>query len=144
MKKPIMKKQVGVWLDHRQAVIVSSRDGVEKTKVIESNVGPRVTYSGGTRSKTPYGPQGFSEEKQREAKYYQKLDAYYHEVIRAIRNADEILIFGPGEAKIEFKKAISKEHALRNCVVALEPADKMTERQIAAKVREHFGMVKSH
>jgi hypothetical protein len=47
------------------------------------------------------------------------------------------LILGPGEAKGEFNKRI-KSKKLRGVTVELETADKMTDRQLAAKVREHF------
>ena len=50
-----------------------------------------------------------------------------------------ILILGPGEAKGEFLKRI-KSKKLRGVTVELETADKMTDRQIAAKVGQHFAV----
>jgi hypothetical protein len=63
---------------------------------------------------------------------------YYQKIIRAIRDARKIMIFGPGEAKLEFEKELRKSKELAAKVVAVEAADKMTERQIAAKVRRYF------
>jgi hypothetical protein len=48
-----------------------------------------------------------------------------------------MLVFGPGEAKGELTKCFEK-HNRGHCIVAAESVDKMTDRQIAAKVREYF------
>lgn len=46
-----------------------------------------------------------------------------------------ILIFGPGEAKEELDKRLESE-GLKERVLAVETVDKMSDRQIAAKVRK--------
>jgi len=58
-------------------------------------------------------------------------------VISNIRDAGSILIFGPGEAKDEFKKRLEKDN-LGDRIVGIETAEKMTDPQIAAKVARHF------
>ena len=50
---------------------------------------------------------------------------------------DSIQIFGPGEAKGELEKRLEHE-GLKEHILAIETMDKMTDRQIAAKVRERF------
>jgi hypothetical protein len=45
---------------------------------------------------------------------------------------------GPGEAKTELKKEMEKSRELAAKKITVEPADKMTERQIAARVRQFF------
>ena len=65
------------------------------------------------------------------------LNKYYDEVISFIRNAESILIFGPGEAKLELRKKL--EHLrLQGRIVGFETVDKMTDNQILAKVRQRF------
>jgi hypothetical protein len=58
-------------------------------------------------------------------------------LIAAMRDAESILIFGPGEAKGELKERLERNY-LGGRIVAVEAVDKMTDRQIAAKVRQHF------
>ena len=65
------------------------------------------------------------------------LNKYYDKVISYISNAESILIFGPGEAKGELEKRLAN-HGLGGRIVGIETDDKMTDRQIAAKVRQHF------
>jgi hypothetical protein len=57
--------------------------------------------------------------------------------LSSIRDADSILLFGPGEAKGELEKRLESE-GLKGRIVGVEAADKMAERQIAAKVRQCF------
>jgi len=58
-------------------------------------------------------------------------------VVSLLRNADSIWIFGPGEAKVELQKRLEHQD-LGARIVSVETVDKMTNRQIAAKVRQHF------
>lgn len=133
-----MSRKVGLWIDHKKAIVVSIEDGETNIDVIESKVEPRLRLSGGSRSRTPYGPQDVASETKRDRKYKRHLDAYYREVIQAIHDAEAILVFGPGEAKGELERAIRGSKELSRRVVGVETADKMTERQIAAKVRKYF------
>jgi hypothetical protein len=48
---------------------------------------------------------------------------------------------GPGEAKLEFEKRLAREN-VKIPVVGVETADKMTEPQLAAKVRKYFESMK--
>lgn len=54
-----------------------------------------------------------------------------------MRDAESILIFGPGEAKDELKKRLEGNN-LGGRIVGIETVDKMTDGQIAAKIRQHF------
>ena len=125
-----MKSEIGLWIDHRKAVIVIVTDEVEETKIIESNMEKHVRYSSGSSEPG----QG---EDVRDRQFGNYLNSYYDEVIAVIRDADAIQIFGPGEAKGELEKRLESEE-LKGQIVTIETVDKMTDRQIAAKVRDHF------
>jgi stalled ribosome rescue protein Dom34 len=88
-----------------------------------------VRYSGAA--------QEDSAEDQRDKRFTGHLNKYYDHVISYIRDAESILILGPGEAKVELEKRLEGE-GLSGRVVGIETVDKMTNRQIAAKVRKHF------
>jgi hypothetical protein len=125
-----MKSEIGLWIDHRQAVIVVVTDAGEETKHIISNMEKHVRFSSGSS-------EDGSQEDVRDRQFGNHLDSYYDEVIAVIRGADAIQIFGPGEAKGELEKRLEHE-GLKGRIVGIETVDKMTDRQIAAKVREHF------
>jgi len=133
-----MNSKVGLWIDHKNAIIVTLNQEKATTKIIECDIERHVHPSGGGRSSTPYGPQDVVSESKWEGRYKQHFDRYYSDVIDYVRNANEILIFGPASAKDELKKAINKHKDLVGRIVGVEPADKMTQNQIVAKVRKHF------
>jgi hypothetical protein len=129
LREKSMKSDVGVWIDHRKAVIVSLTDKVEKTTRIISDMERHVRFSGGA--------QDAAAEDQRDRRFTGHLDKYYDKVVTCIRDANSILILGPGEAKAELKTRLESE-ALGGHIVGIETVDKMTDHQIAAKVRAHF------
>jgi hypothetical protein len=137
--KAYRKNYAGLWIDHRQAVIVSITEEGETIERIESDIERKVRLSGGSRTgKTPYGPQQVAVDGKQEERIKRQLRQYYQEIIQRIKDANQILILGPGEAKAEFQKELekSKERVLKK--ITIQPADKMTERQIAAKIRNFF------
>jgi len=68
------------------------------------------------------------------------LDRYYDEVLNELGHPQVLLIFGPGEAKLQLKERVSRSKALSEVVVEIETTDKLTEPQIVAKVKEHYGI----
>ena len=135
-----MRKYVGIWIDFEKAYVVSFEKSKEVITRINSDVAGRVRLAGGSRSATPYGPQDVASERKVQERRKHHLRRYYEAVIKAIEDADRILIFGPGEAKLEVEKEIRKSKLLGAKIAAVERTDKMTERQIAAKVRDFFGL----
>ena len=132
-----MKTTAGLWIDHRKAVIaIISEDG-EETLEIRSNVEKQPGRLAGERSTTSYESQKVQADDRHEREFTGHLNQYYDEVIAAIRDAESVLLFGPGEAKGELKKRLERDK-LGGHVIAIETVDKMTNRQIAAKVREYF------
>ncbi len=80
-------------------------------------------------------PRESTSEDVRDRRFGNQLDSYYDFVIEVIRDEEAILIFGPGEAKGEFQKRLESK-GLGDRIQSVETVDKMTERQIAAKVRQ--------
>jgi hypothetical protein len=116
---------------------VTVTDDGDATRIIESNVEKHVRYSGGAESGTSQESRPGTAEDTRDRHFTGQLGTYYDEVIAQVRDAEAILIFGPGEAKGEFKARL--EHAgLGARLVGVETVDKLTDRQIAAKVREYM------
>ena len=132
-----MNKQAGIWIDHRKAVVVLITDEGEDIQKIESGMGRHIRYRGASTTKSAYSTQYQQGDDQLDNKFTTQLNKFYDEVITHIRAAEAVLIFGPGEAKGELEKRIEHE-GLKAHILAIETVDKMTDRQIAEKVREHF------
>ena len=132
-----MKTLAGLWIDHREAVIVTLSDKGQETTRIKSHVEKQLRRSGRSPSQAPFEAQMVPADDSREREYRGHLANYYDEVISRLRPAKAILLFGPGEAKGELKKRIER-NKLDVRITNFETSDKMTERQISQKVRRHY------
>lgn len=136
-----MKREVGLWIDHRKSVIVTFVNGNEMTREIRSDIEKHVRFSDGPqpKAKASFLPQQPTAEDARDRRFADHLGKYYEGVILSIRDADAIWIFGPGEAKVELGKQLEQENLGRR-IVGIDSMARMTSRQIAAKVREHYSI----
>jgi len=129
------RSAVGLWIDHRKAVIVFVTDGEVTTTLILSRIDKQPGRSAGLRSTARFEPQLVPADDSRERRFSGQLDIYYDAVIASLRGARSILIFGPGEASGELRRRLAVNKQDRRTFV-FEVADKMTNRQIAAKTKE--------
>jgi len=132
-----MKTKVGLWIDHRKAIIVTVTDKGDEIRLIISKVEKQLRRSGDSPLKGSYESRQVPESDSRQKTFTGHLNIYYDAIIASIRDAESILIFGPGEAKGELKAHLEK-HNLGGRIVGIETADKMTDRQVSAKVRQYF------
>lgn len=132
-----MATTAGVWIDHKQAIVVLITDAGQEVKKIAFDIGQPVRSSGRAKSKPSYTPNDFVAEDKLERKVESDRKDYYDDVIAATRGAAALLILGPSEAKSEFAKQIQSKK-IRGLKVEVEAADKMTQGQIVAKVTERF------
>ena len=127
-------------LSPRHLVAVTEKG--EEIGLIISNVKKQLRRSGDSPLKGPYESQQVPADDSRQRSRTGHLNLYYDAVIACIGDAESILIFGPGEAKGELKKRLGRNN-LGKRIAGVETVDKMTNRQIAAKVRQHFAEKRS-
>jgi hypothetical protein len=133
----IMKINAGLWIDHKKTVIVLLIGKMEQEKIIESKIEKQLKrYSNLPNGNSSDSRQMPAEDAQ-QRDFIRQLNIYYDEVISFIKTAESIFIFGPGEAKLELKKRIEKKR-LSKRIAGIEAADKMTNPQVAVKVRKYF------
>ncbi len=125
-----MSKKVGLWLDRKKAVIVSITNNGEERKIITSDMEHYVLYS-------KVVPGDGSPENLRDRRFWNHLSEYYNKIIADIRDAQEIQIFGPEEAKYELQKHLESE-GLSEHIVSIEDAGTLTDHQIATRVEKRF------
>ena len=131
MKAHKNQEHTGIWIDHREAIIVVVKSGQEELHKLDSQVNEHVRYSGSSHT----GLKDFPAEDQQDRRYLNFLNEFYDEVISVVRQNQIIHLFGPGEAKLELQKRF--EHAgLAAKICSVETTDKMTEPQIRAKVKQ--------
>ena len=132
-----MASKIGLWIDHRQAVIVTITDEGANKKVIKSNVEKHIRAAGDPTLKGSFKARLVPADDRHENEFNEHLKIYFNQIIEVIRKAEAILIFGPGEAKKELKKQLKKNNPGAP-VIHMEAADKMSDNQIIARVCKFF------
>ena len=132
-----MNTNVGLWIDHKKAVIVYLSVKEVEIKTIKSDLEKFIKPSEGSSSNNPYGRRDIPADDINKRELNEHFKVYYDKVISSLKNAKSIYIFGPAETKNDLKKRMEK-NKLHPKIVAIEPADKMTDRQIIARVRKYF------
>ncbi|MDP3620302.1 MAG: translational machinery protein [Polynucleobacter sp.] len=113
-----------IWIDHREAHLIHfSPEAYEKelikTKSSHSHLHHKSGSASGTHAVSDHG--------------------YLHAVVEAAANAREILIVGPGSAKLELMKHITKhDHALLEKIVGVETVDHPSDGQLLAFAKKYF------
>jgi hypothetical protein len=135
-----MTTQIGIWIDHAHARIVTLQNGEAlPVTTVNSNVEGHHKASGGAGVQPPAHLHGVAT-RSRERHRIGELVRYYRDVAKQLSSAGALFILGPGEAPRELLDAITRHHApLAARVAGVERADKLTDAQLVARVRAFFG-----
>jgi stalled ribosome rescue protein Dom34 len=117
-----MNTRVGLWIDHKKAIVVFLTGENEKIKLIRSFLEK---------------PKQSSADDKQQREWTEDLNQYYDEVILSLHEAEAILIVGPGEAKGELRDCLERK-PLAGREITVETVGRLTENQVVAKVRQHF------
>ncbi len=120
-------KQLGIWMDHANAhVIEFTKEGSEEKEKVSKIELPAKSLDMGPHEKTVH-----NKEQHAQSDYYKKLS-------EIIIQYDEVLLFGPTDAKLELFNMLREDHHFEKVVIETKQTDKMTDNQQAAFVKEHF------
>lgn len=121
------QKKLGIWMDHSTAHIIElTSTGVEDV-VVESK------FTHGVKEQS----LNKNENLMRNKEQHEQL-AYYKELTDTIRNYDDVILFGPTEAKAELKNILKADHRFDKIKIETRNADKMTESEQHSFVRGYF------
>ncbi|MFD2865513.1 hypothetical protein ACFSYC_12500 [Mucilaginibacter antarcticus] len=126
-KKMTTAKSLGIWMDHQNAHIMEFTTDPIATTSVES----KFTHQ--EKEQT----LGRSENLMHNKEQHEEAD-YYKELGEIIKNYNDVILFGPTDAKVELLNILRKDHRFANIVIEVQSADKMTENQQHAFVREYF------
>jgi hypothetical protein len=108
MQKVKTEKTIGVWLDHKKAhfIDVSKSDAVVETAFSDKE--SNLRYDGESGKGTLLGNnRATNSEHHAHSREQRIIDDYYKMIIDRLRGYDDILLFGPSNAKYELSNKIS-------------------------------------
>jgi stalled ribosome rescue protein Dom34 len=114
---------VAVWLDQHEARVFQ----IDEKMFSESTLHP------------PHHVKRHPDRNAAEKNHPEDAKQFFHEVARTLDAAEEVLILGPGAAKLHFiKYAHAHDPKLEARIVGVETVDHPTDKQIAAFARHYF------
>jgi len=120
----MFSNHVVVWIDHAEAHVVHFNPESAKNEVIKTHsTHPHLHVKSGIAGsgRVPENAQ------------------YFDDVAKAIKEALEILIVGPGQEKLALMKYLTKHHPeTAEKVVSIETLDHPSDGQILAYARKFF------
>ncbi len=133
------RKLMGVWLDGSKAVVVSVDGSDSAVSTIPSGIDTHERIEGEGNQTGRFGNQFVEDERAKERQIEDLESKYLEQVFKKVSSADQLLVFGPAQMKTKFEKLYQSETGPKPNLRGVEPADSMTENQIAAYVREFYG-----
>ena len=119
-------KNLGIWMDHSEAHLI---DIYTKSNccTIES------AFTADLKEEALEKSESIMHNKR------QKMhESFYKEIGDSILNYNHVLLFGPSNAKTELLNYLGKDVHFKHIEMDVEAADKMTDNQKLAFVRNHF------
>lgn len=121
------EKKLGIWMDHSNAYVMEfASDQIETT-----TVGSQFSHEEKEHSLGKSENLMHNKEQHRQSSYYKKLG-------ELIIGYKEVILFGPTDAKTELFNVLRADHRFEKIKIEIKQADKMTENQQHAFVREYF------
>lgn len=120
-------KKLGIWLDHSTANLMEFTTDPIRTTSIQSKFTHEAKESSLERGEN----RMHTKEQHQQAEYYKQIG-------QVIKNYEQVILFGPTSAKTELLNALTADHHFSSIKIEIKQADKMTENQQHAFVREYF------
>ena len=128
------KRILGIWMDHSTAQLTELSDGNFMTETIESKPKSLVNEE----------DLYYKDESHELNKEQSHLATYYKKLSDSILNYDEVLLFGPTDAKSELVNTIKDNHLFEKIKIEVKPADKMTEIEQHEFLKEFMNTSADH
>ena len=121
-------KYLGIWMDHSIAYLMELTNDTIVTNTIESL--PKLQ----AKEEDLY----YKDESHMLNKEQNQLSAYYKKLSDVILDYEEVILFGPTEAKNELFNFLKDNHLFDKIKIEIKTTDKITENQRHAFVKEYF------
>jgi stalled ribosome rescue protein Dom34 len=119
------QKNLGIWMDHSTANLIYLNSNKH------SQILSEFTFD--TKEEALIRGENVMHNKRQ-----QMHEAYYKNIADAILKFDNVLLFGPTNAKTELHNYLNTDLHFKDIKIEVKSADKMTDNQQEAFVKKHF------
>jgi hypothetical protein len=120
-------RQLGIWMDHSNAYLMElTNDSILTNRVVSEFSKQEAELNHDKGEKLIH-----KKEQHLQINYYKKIGDI-------IKNYQEVVLFGPTDAKNELLNMVKTDHLFEEIKIEVDNSDKMTESQMQTFVREYF------
>ncbi len=120
------QKNLGIWMDHSIANLIDLN-----LKKHSRSITSEFTFN--TKEEALSRSESLMHNKRQ-----QMHEAYYKEIANVILKYNNVFLFGPTNAKTELHNYLNKDLHFKDINIDIESADKMTDNEKDAFVKNHF------
>jgi stalled ribosome rescue protein Dom34 len=120
------KKSIGIWMDHSVAKFIEGNAGNNSSSILSD-------FTASVKEEALSKNENLMHNKEQ-----QMQEAYYKEIAKKILEYEHVLLFGPTNAKAELHNYLNKDLKFRDIKIDVESADKMTDNEMNAFVKDYF------
>lgn len=120
------KTKLGIWMDHASADLID----MESNK-IDQSITSDFTFN--VKEEALSRSESIMHNKEQ-----QMHESYYKEISEQILQYDHVLLFGPTNAKLELSNMLSQDLHFKDIIIDIKAADKMSQNEKVAFVKDHF------
>jgi hypothetical protein len=120
-------KKLGIWMDHSNAQLIEFGSEIEEIKTIVSD----FTFQDREETLQRSENEMHNKEQQKQATYYKKI-------ANLIRDYDEVVLFGPTDAKVELYNTMKDDFLFDKIKIEIEDTDKMSDKKQLHFVDDYF------
>lgn len=131
-------RRVGIWIDQKEANLITLTSNAINSKTIYSDIETRVRVEGEKKQFGRFGDQYLVDEKGKENRLKEYTQKYLQRVIKELERADEIFLFGPAQTKFKLEKIISEIPQIALKLKDTVTTENMTHNQKLAYVRDFY------
>jgi len=119
-------KKLGIWMDHSNAYLMELANEIIVQKVVSELTNHDTEFN------------FYKGEKLIHKKEQHLQLSYYKKIGDVIKKYQDVVIFGPTDAKNELFNQIKTDHLFEGIKIEVKNSDKMTEDQMQNFVRDYF------
>jgi stalled ribosome rescue protein Dom34 len=120
------QKNLGVWMDHATANLIDLNSKKHSHSIVSE-------FTFNTKEEALNRSENLMHNKRQ-----QMHGAYYKEIADVILKYDNVLLFGPTNAKTELHNYLNTDLHFKDIKIDIQSADKMTDNQQDAFVKNYF------
>lgn len=120
-------KQAGIWMDYAIAYVMELKGNSVLTTEIKSE------FTWEEKQHSFFKNENLMHNKERHL-----VAAYFNEVGNLIQGFDEVVLFGPGDAKTELFNRLLADNQFQHVRLSAVSSDNLTENQRKAFVKKYF------